>query len=100
MDIPRDFHTKLSQANIIQYHSYVESLKRIQVYLIVDQKETHRLCKQIYGYQSGEGGWMDWGFGIGICTPRYMEWLANGDLLHSTENSTQYSVIIYVGKES
>ena len=29
-----------------------------------------------------------------------MEWLANWDLLYSTENSTQYSVIIYVGKES
>ena len=43
---------------------------------------------------------MDWGFGIGICTPWYMEQLANGDLLYSTENSTQYSVIIYVGKES
>ena len=29
-----------------------------------------------------------------------MEKLANGDLLYSTENSTQYSAIIYVGKES
>ena len=28
-----------------------------------------------------------------------MEWLANRDLLCSTRNSTQYSVIIYVGKE-
>ena len=32
---------------------------------------------------------MDWGFGIGICTLRYMEQFANGDLLYSTENSTQ-----------
>ena len=31
---------------------------------------------------------------------RYMEWLANGDLLYSTGNSTQYSLIIYVGKVS
>lgn len=43
---------------------------------------------------------IDWGFGIGICTPRYMERLAKGDLLCSTENATQYSVIIYLGKES
>ena len=43
---------------------------------------------------------MDWGFGVGTCTLWYMEWLANGDLLYSTENSTQYSVIIYMGKES
>ena len=43
---------------------------------------------------------MNWG--IGIRTLRYMELLANRDLLYSKENSTQYSVImiIYVGKES
>ena len=29
-----------------------------------------------------------------------MDWLSNQDLLHCTENSTQYSVIIYMGKES
>ena len=43
---------------------------------------------------------MDWVFGIGICTLRYMERLANGDLPYSTEKFTQYSAIIYVGKES
>ena len=40
----------------------------------------------------GERG-MDHRFRIGICTLRYMEWLANGDLLLGTETSTQYSVI-------
>ena len=43
---------------------------------------------------------MDWRFGTGICTLTYIDCLVNGDLLYSTENSTQYSVIIYVGKES
>ena len=43
---------------------------------------------------------MDWWFRTGICTLRYMDQLANRDLLYSTENSTQYSVITYVGKES
>ena len=47
----------------------------------------------------GWGG-RDWGFGTGICPPRYMEQLVNGDLLSSTENCIQYSVIIYGGKES
>ena len=42
---------------------------------------------------------MDWGSRTGIGTLRYMERLANGDLVYSTENSIQYSVIIYVGKE-
>ena len=41
----------------------------------------------------------DSGFGIGICKLKYMERLANGDMLYSTENSTQYSMVIYVGKE-
>ena len=41
---------------------------------------------------------MDLGFEIGIYTLGYMKSLANRDLLYSTENSTQYSVNIYVGK--
>ena len=48
----------------------------------------------------GGGGGMDWGFGIGICILRYMESWAKGDLLCGTETSTQYHVMIYVGKES
>ena len=44
------------------------------------------------------GGGMDLGFGIGMYTLQYIEWLPNGDLLHSTGNSTQYSMVIYVGK--
>ena len=46
------------------------------------------------------GGGMGWGFGIGMCTLQYVAWMVNGDLLYSTGNSTQESVIIYVGKES
>ena len=46
------------------------------------------------------GGGMDWEFRTDICTLRYMELLHSGDLLYSMENSTQYSIIIYLGKES
>ena len=42
---------------------------------------------------------MDWSFVTGICTLLYMECMVSGDLLHSTGNSTQYSVITSVGKE-
>ena len=45
-------------------------------------------------------GRINWGFGIGIFILRYMERLANRALMYSTENFTQYSVIIYVGRES
>lgn len=34
-----------------------------------------------------------------ICT-LYIEWMVNRDLLYSTGNTTQYSLIIYMEKES
>ena len=40
------------------------------------------------------------GFGSGTCTLWSMEGLASGDLLYTTGNSSQYFVIIYMGKES
>ena len=43
---------------------------------------------------------MNWGCGIAICTLRYMEWMASGFLLYSTEDSTRYSVMVCMGKES
>ena len=49
---------------------------------------------------TGEGGGMNLGFGIGMCTILDMEWIVNGDLLYSTRRPTKYSVIIYMGKES
>ena len=55
--------------------------------------------KNLLSKGTGSGG-IDWGFGIGLCTLKYMVCLGNRDLLYSTENSTQYPVIIYVGKES
>ena len=69
--------------------------------LFAEHKQTHSLWKQIYGNQKGqvEGG-MDLGFGIGTGTLWYKEWLANGHRLYSTEKSTSYSMIIYMGKES
>ena len=45
------------------------------------------------------GGRDGLGVRIVVCTLRYVEWLASGALLYCTENSTRYSVIIYVGKE-
>ena len=62
-------------------------------------KETKTLKTNLW-LPKGTGGGVDWGFGTGICTLRYMERLANGDLLHSIENSTQNSAMIYVGKNS
>ena len=70
------------------------------------QMEKHRDKQMVFyfyflWYLRGKGGGgVDWEFGIGTCTLFYMEWVVIGDLLYSTENSIQYSVINYMGKES
>ena len=39
------------------------------------------------------GGGIDWEFGIDMYTLLYLKWITNKDLLYSTGNSAQYSVI-------
>ena len=46
------------------------------------------------------GRGMDWEPRIGISALLYIECIVNGDLLYGTENSSQYSMISYMGKES
>ena len=41
----------------------------------------------------GVGGGIDWEFGIDMYTLLYLKWITNKDLLYSTGNSAQYSVI-------
>ena len=56
MDRPRDYHTKWSKPDR-ERQIYVESKKKlIQMNLFTKQKQTHRLWKQIYGYQRGAVG--------------------------------------------
>ena len=46
------------------------------------------------------GGGIKWKVGSDIYTLLYTKLISNKDLLYSTEKSTQYSVMAYVGKES
>ena len=46
------------------------------------------------------GGGINQEVGIGIYTLLYTTSISNKDLTYSTEKSIQYSVIIYLGKES
>ena len=39
------------------------------------------------------GGGIDWEFGIDMYTLLYLKYITNKDLLYSTGNSAQYSVI-------
>ena len=47
-----------------------------------------------------ERGRINWEIGTDIYTLLYIKQITNKDLLNSTGNSTQYSVMTYIGKES
>ena len=66
MDLEIIILSEVSQTKTsIIYHLYVESKKKkIQMSLFTEEKQTHRLTKQTYGYQRGKvvgrdklGGW-------------------------------------------
>ena len=62
------------------------------------QKQTHRCIKQTYSYQGASMGEINWEIGIDIYTLLEIKQITNKDLLYSTGNSTQYSVMAYMGK--
>ena len=68
--------------------------------LFTKQKKTHRCRKQTYGYQGRKGERDKLGDGIDIYTLLYIKQITNKNLLYSTGNSTQYSVMTYMEKES
>ena len=52
----------------------------------------------VTGGKRGRG--INWEIEINIYTLLYIKWITNKDLLYSTGNFTQYSVMAYMGKES
>ena len=46
------------------------------------------------------GGGINWEIGIDIYRQLHIKQITNKDLLYSTGNSAQYSVMAYMGKES
>ena len=67
--------------------------------LFTKNKLTHSCRKQPYGYQGGRGGWINREIGIDIYTLLYIKQITN-NLVYSTGNSIQYSVMTYMGIES
>ena len=81
--------------------AYMQTLKKVvQMNLFTKQKQSHRCRKQIYGYWGEKEGGINWEIGIDIYTLLYTKQITNKDLLYGTGNSTQYSVMIYMRKES
>ena len=72
----------------------------VQMNLFTKQKYSHSCRKQTYGYQGGKEGrdkLGDWDWHIHTTIYKI---ITNKDLLYSTGNSTQYSVMAYMRKES
>ena len=69
--------------------------------LFTKQKQSRGWRKQTYSNQ-GLSGWLglNWEIWIDINTLPYIQQVTNKNLLYSIENSIQYSVMTYMGKES
>ena len=50
--------------------------------------------------RDGRGGGINWEMGIDIYIPLYIKQITHKGLLYGTGNSTQYSVMTCMGKES
>ena len=95
MDGPRDYHTK-TERQIPYDVTYMWNLKeKVQVNLFSKLKQTHRLQKQIYGYQR-EGGWGGWIGDVALAYAHYCTWnrcstgtcyIAQGTLPNIWENN-------------
>ena len=81
--------------------TYMWNLKQtVQMNLFTKQKQNHSCRKQSYGYPKGTGGGISWETGIDIYTLLHIKQVTNKDLLYRIGNSTQFSVMAYMGKES
>ena len=105
MDELGDYHTKWTKSdrktNIIWYHLYEESnfLKRYKwTYL---QNRLTDIENKLMVTRGETWGWgINQELGMNIHTLLYIRQITNKNLPSSTGNSTQYSVITYMRKES
>ena len=100
MDLEIIILSEVTERNIIWYHLYVESKKGYKwTYLKNRNRFTDFEKLSLLMGTGGGWGWdgleaSDWH----MCTEAYGMTGQWGHALYGTENSTQYSVIIYVGK--
>ena len=67
--------------------------------LFTKQKQSNGCRKQTWSPVDGGRG-MNWEIGIDIYTLLYIKQITNKNLLYSTGNSSQYSVMAYMGEKS
>ena len=66
--------------------------------LLTTHKQSFK-CEKL-SWLPGEKGGIIWGTEINIYTLLYIKQITHKNLLYSTGNSIQYSVLTYMGKES
>ena len=97
MDGHRDCHTewgKSDRGEILYDMPYMWNLNRNDINELTKQEETHGLREWTYGCWGTE--WEEGivrEFGMDMYTVLYLKWITDKDLLFSTGNSAQYSVI-------
>ena len=74
--------------------------KRIQSVFSKAEIETQMQRTNVWTPRGERGSGMNWEIGIDIYTPICIKQITNKNLLYSTGNSTQYSVMTYMEKES
>ena len=86
-----------TQYNVIN----VWNLKKSGTNVLIYKGNRVTVEKQTYGYQGVRlQGRINWEIGTDVYTLLYVKQITNKDLLYSIGNSTQYSVMTYMGKES
>ena len=102
MDRPRDDHIKWSQAEKDEYHMVSLScgIKKNDVTELIYKTEIESQASETkFWLPRGKGG-INSDSRIYLYTLLYIKQIINKDLLYSTGNGIQYSVLTYMGKES
>ena len=74
------------------------NLKNRHKWIYLQNRGSHWYKKQTYGYQREKEEGISLEIVIDIYTLLYIKQITNKGLLYSTENSTQYSVMAYMGR--
>ena len=105
-DGPRDCHTEWSKSDrerqISYAITYMWNLKKWYKWIYSQNRNrvTDVENKLMVTRWEREGGGINWEIGIDIHTLLYIKQIMNKDLLYSKGNSTQYSIMAYMQKES
>ena len=97
---PRDYHIEWSKSDKDKHDiAYMWNLKiKSQLNLFTNRNRVTGVEKKCMVTKEEMEGGINWKIDIEICTLLYIKHFTNLDLLYNTGNSSQYSVMTYMGK--